>query len=152
MNMDIKRVSFGFDLRVNPDSLKENPSQVNQYLVSGLRSPISADANVWVATEEIESLTRQMLPDFANPLHLKKSVDLLVDACLKRGISTSGLWPVCFTGLESNLIALRERFGPRIFRQTAKRGGSFISRMAASRIRHRGLRRVDQWIEGLRVR
>jgi hypothetical protein len=120
MNMDIKRVSFGFDLRVNPDSLKENPSQVNQYLVSGLRSPISADANVWVATEEIESLTRQMLPDFANPLHLKKSVDLLVDACLKRGISTSGLWQVCFTGLESNLIALRERFGPEYFDKPPK--------------------------------
>jgi len=113
MNMDIKRVSLGFDLRVNPDLQKENPSQANQHLVAGLRGPISADANVWVTTEEIESLTEQIFPDLANPLHLKKSADLLVDTCAKQGISTSGLWPVCFTGLESTVMALSERFGGR---------------------------------------
>src|SRR5271169_3560210 len=115
MNMDIKRVSLGFDLRVNPDSQKENPSQVNQHLVAGLRSPISADSNVWVTTEEIESLAEQILPDYANPLHLTKSADLLVAACAKQGISTAGLWPVCITGLESNVMALRERFGSEYF-------------------------------------
>jgi len=115
MNMNIKRVSLGFDLRANPHLQKENPSQVNQHLVSGLHSPISADANVWVTTQEIESLTEQVLPDFANPLHLKRSLDLLVNACAKQGISTSGLWPACFTGVESNVIALHERFGPEYF-------------------------------------
>jgi hypothetical protein len=114
MNMDIKRVSLGYDLRVNPNLQKENPSQVNQHLVPGLHSPISADANVWGTTEEIESLTGQILPDHTNPLHLKESADLL-DACAKQGIATSGLWPVCFTALESTLMALRERFGPEYF-------------------------------------
>jgi hypothetical protein len=100
---------------VNPNLQKENQSQVNQRLASGPHSPISADANVWVTTEEIESLTSEILPDFANPLHLGNSLDLLIDACVKRGIATSGLWPVCFTSFESNVVALEERFGPGYF-------------------------------------
>jgi hypothetical protein len=113
--MNTKRVSLGFDLRVNPDLQRENPSQVNQHLIPGRRNPISVDAGVWLETEEIESLTEGILPDFANPLHLTKSIDLLVDACGQRGISTSGLWTVCFTSFESNVIALEERFGPGYF-------------------------------------
>lgn len=113
--MHTKRVSFGFDLRVNPDLQKENPSQMDQYLVAGLHSPISADPSVWVETEEVESLTEGMLMDFVNPLRLGKSLDLLIDASVKRGISTSGLWPVCFTSFESNLIALGARSDPGYF-------------------------------------
>jgi hypothetical protein len=113
--MNTRRVSLGFDLRVNPDLQGENPSQSNQHLVPGLLSPISADPSVWLETEEIESLTERILPDFANPLHLKKSIDLLVDACDRRGIPTTGLWPVCITSFESNLIALEGRFGPGYF-------------------------------------
>src|ERR1700722_18942105 len=113
--MNTKRVSLGFDLRVNPDLQKENASQMNQHLVPELRSPISADEGVWVTTEEIESLTDGVLPDFVNPLHLSKNIDLLVDACAKRGISTAGLWPVCITSSESNVIALAARFGPAYF-------------------------------------
>jgi hypothetical protein len=113
--MNTKRVSLGFDLRVNPDFHKENPSQMDQYLVPGLRSPISADPSVWVEPKEVESLTEGMLLDFVNPLHLGKSLDLLIDACVKRGISTTGLWQVCFTSSESNLIALNARFGQGYF-------------------------------------
>jgi len=114
-SMNTRRVSIGFDLRVNPASQRENPSQENQHLVPDLRSPISADATVWLTTEGIESLTERILPDFANPLHLKESIDLLVKACDDRGISTTGLWPVCMTSAESNLIALNRRFGPGYF-------------------------------------
>jgi len=115
MNMNIKRASLGFDLRVNPDLQVENLLQKNQHLVPELRNPISADAMVWRETEEIESLTEGILPDFANPLHLAKDIDLLVDACVKRGISTAGLWPVCITTFEPNIIALTARFGPGYF-------------------------------------
>jgi hypothetical protein len=113
--MNAKRVSLGFDLRVNPDFQRDNPSQDNQHLVPGLRSPICADPAVWVEPEEIESLTEGILPNFANPLHLAKSIDLLIDACRERGIRTFGLWPVCLTSFEANLVALEGRFGPGYF-------------------------------------
>jgi hypothetical protein len=113
--MNSKRVSLGFDLRVNPDLQAENPLQKNQHLEPELYSPVSADAMVWRETDEIESLTEGILPDFANPLHLAKSIELLVDACEERGIPTAGLWPVCITTLETNLIALAARYGPEYF-------------------------------------
>jgi hypothetical protein len=113
--MNTKRVSLGFDLRVDPESQRKNPAQRNQHLVPDLRSPISVDPAVWVETEEIESLTEGILPDFANPLHLAKSIDLLVDACDKRSISITGFWPVCLTSFESNVIALAQRFGAGYF-------------------------------------
>ena len=113
--MKTKRVSLGFDLRVNPDLQGENSWQMNQRLVPELPSPISADSNVWFATDEIESLTQGVLPDFCNPLYLAKSLELLVDACKQRDISTAGLLPVCVTSSETNVIALVERYGPGWF-------------------------------------
>jgi hypothetical protein len=111
----MKRICLGFDLRLNANLQKENTSQIDQHLVPELRSPMSADAGVWLEPGEIAALTKGILPDFANPLHLAKSIDLLVDACAKTGISTSGLWGVCLTSFESNVIALEERFGPGYF-------------------------------------
>jgi hypothetical protein len=114
--MNTKRISLGFDLRVNPDLQREDvPSPQDQRLVPELTSPISADTSVWLESEEIESLTQGALPDFANPLHLAGSIDLLVDACHKRGISTTDLLPVSITCFESNIIALAARFGPGYF-------------------------------------
>ena len=113
--MKIKRVGVGFDLRINPGELGENRLAENQRLVPEIASPISADPNVWVKPGEIERLTVGKLPDFANPLGLAKSIDLLVDACKKRDIPTSGLWPVCVTSSEANTIALVERYGPGYF-------------------------------------
>jgi len=113
--MNTTRISLGFDLRIDPRLQVENPLQKDQNLVPEQRSPVSADAMVWRETDEIEALTEGMLPDFANPLHLARSIDLLIDACRKRGISTVGLWPVCITTLETNLIALTARFGSEYF-------------------------------------
>ena len=130
--MNIERVSLGFDLRLNPDLQKDNPSQQNQHLVPALRSPVSVDQNVWVETEEIESLMDGVLPDFANPLHLAKSLELLVDACQNRGIATINLWPVCVTTVEPNVIALTARYGPGYFdnqateRDLLSRGWRFV--------------------------
>jgi hypothetical protein len=109
--MEGKRVSLGFDLRVSPDLQLENPSQQNQRLVPRLGSPISADSSVWLAPEEVESLTEGILPDFANPLHLAKRIDQLIEACRKKGMSPIGLWPVCLTSFETNLVALNAQFG-----------------------------------------
>src|ERR1700681_2258357 len=99
--MNIERVSLGFDLRVDPDSQRDNPLQGNQHLVPELRSPISADPSVWLGPEYIDSVMQGILPDFANPLLLAKNIDLLIKACDDRGISTSGLWHVCITSVES---------------------------------------------------
>jgi hypothetical protein len=150
--MNSKRVSLGFDLRVNPDLQAENPLQKNQHLVPELYSPVSADAMVWRETDEIESLTEGILPDFANPLHLAKSIELLVDACEERGIPTAGLWPVCITTLETNLIALAARYGPEYFEshpeeeEILSRGWRFYG------LRCGRFRRLDQRAERLRVR
>ena len=112
----MKRASLGFDLRVNPDLQQENPAQLNQHLAVGMcRNPISADASVWLETDEIESLTERVLPEFANPLHLWKSIEALIQACERREISTNGLWPVSVTCSESNVVALAARFGPEFF-------------------------------------
>jgi hypothetical protein len=113
--MHPKRVSFGFDLRVNPALQGENPSQLNQSLIPDLRSPVSADPAVWLTTPEIELLSQGTLPDFANPLHLSKSIDLLVNVCRRKLVPITGLWPVCVTCYETDLLALVRRYGPGYF-------------------------------------
>jgi hypothetical protein len=121
-HMNHKRVSLGFDLRVNPALQGENSSQVNQRLVPELRSPVSADPSVWLTTEEIRSLSLGVLPDFSNPLHLSKSIELLRDACQSRGVLTTGLCPICVTSYETDLIALIKRYGPGYFETRAEEG------------------------------
>lgn len=110
--MELKRISLGFDLRINPDLQTENRTQLNQYLVPGLYSPISADANVWITAAKMEKLTEHV---DTNPLHLKTRVDLLLDACTQQAVSSSELWPVCFTASEPAFVVLRERFGSQCF-------------------------------------
>jgi hypothetical protein len=78
-------------------------------------SPISADPSVWAEPSEIEYLTEGVLPPFANPLCLAKSIDLLTKACEERGISTGALWPVCVTSSDAIVIPLIERYGPGYF-------------------------------------
>jgi hypothetical protein len=113
--MSRNRVSLGFDLRVNADLQGQNLSQQDQRLISAPYIPISADPSVWSETEEIAALMEGTTRDFVNPLHLAKSIDLLLDACSRRGISTTDLRPVCLTTYESNIIALDDRFGPGYF-------------------------------------
>lgn len=113
--MNFKRVSVGFGLRVNPEKESANRYPENQHLVLRVHNPICADASVWVEDSEIEHLTEGVLPDFANPLHLAKSIDLLVEVCKKQRISTRGLWPVCITSSEANVIVLVEHFGHGYF-------------------------------------
>jgi hypothetical protein len=113
--MITKRISLGFDLRLNPQLQKENPMQRDQHLVPSRQSPISADPGVWLRTEGIESLAEGKLPEFYNPFYLTKNADLLLDVCRRQGIPTSGLWPVCVTIYEANVIALIKRYGPGYF-------------------------------------
>ena len=108
--MNAKRVSLGFDLRVKPDLQGEIPSQNNQHLTSGLQSPLSADSSVWLQPREIESLWAGGLPNFSNPLNLATSLDLLVAATRRQGISISNLWSVCVTADQTDTIALVERY------------------------------------------
>jgi hypothetical protein len=115
--MNKRRINLGFDLRVNPELQSDDASQMDQYLVPALRNPISVDAAVWREPEAIENLTEGILPDFANPLHLAKSLDRLLEVCEQKRISTAGLWRVCITTLQTNLIALNTRFGPGSFEE-----------------------------------
>jgi hypothetical protein len=111
--MNSKRVSIGFDLRVNPE-LQEKYFW-NQHLVPELASPISADPCVWVEMEEFDSLEEEIAQGFLNPLTFAKNIDVLIDAYNKLGFSTNGLWPACFTSSEANVIELVARFGPGWF-------------------------------------
>ena len=114
--MPPKRVSFGFDLRVDPERQGwDDERQRNQRLVPTLASPLSADSNVWLQGPEVERLFEGNLPAYANPLNLARSIELLLDECRKREISSTGLVPLCITSVESNLIALESRFGPGYF-------------------------------------
>ncbi|HEX3942410.1 MAG TPA: hypothetical protein VHX11_13070 [Acidobacteriaceae bacterium] len=89
--MDAKRISLGFDLRLNPQLQKENPLQRAQHLVPTLQNPISADPAVWLTPEECEPLWQGTFPSFSNPLHLAKNLEMLAEACVQRAISISGL-------------------------------------------------------------
>jgi hypothetical protein len=114
--MNNKRFSLGFDLRMNPKSQKRNLSQQAQYLVPELDNPISADSSVWVEPAGIESLMQgAVLPGFSNPLHLAKSMDILIGTCITRGVSVTGLQPICVTTSVANVITLVEQFGPGYF-------------------------------------
>lgn len=105
--MTSKRVSLGFDLRVDPELQEwDDEWRRNQRLVPTLASPVGADPSVWIEGREIEALWDGVIPDYGNPLGLAKRTDPLLDECRKRSISTSGLVPVCITSVESNLIAL----------------------------------------------
>ena len=120
--MNAKRVSLGFDLRVNPDLQGEIPSQKSQRLTSGPQSPLSADPSVWLQPREIESLWVGGLPNFSNPLNLAKNLDLLVAASSRQAISIANAWPICVTGDQVNTIALDERYGPGYFDNGVEEG------------------------------
>jgi hypothetical protein len=130
--MNAKRIGLGFDLRLNPQLQKENLLQRDQHLLPLRQSPISADPGVWLRSEEIESLAQVKLPEFYNPFYLTKSIDVLLDVCHRGGIPIGGLWPVCFTVYEANVIALIKRYGPGYFEdqpdeeQLVSRGWQFI--------------------------
>lgn len=111
----MKRISLGFDLRVDPDLCEKTSSQIGQRLVPEISNPISADPNVWPQPEEVASLWHGLLPEFSNPLNLAKSLDSLRDASGQRGVSSAALVPVSLTSFQTNIIALVERFGTGYF-------------------------------------
>ena len=111
----MKRVSVGFSLRVNPEEQPGNVFPENQRLVPQISSPICADPSVSIEPAGIDHLMGGTLPDFANPLGLAKNIDPLIKACKEHGISTTGLWPVCVTCSEADVIGLVERYGPGYF-------------------------------------
>ena len=114
--MALKRVSFGFDLRMDPKTQDwDEESRRNQRLVPMISSPVSADPSVWLEGSAVQALWNGIVPDYANPLYLAKRMDLLLKECRKRNISTTGLISVCITSAETNLIALNARFGPGYF-------------------------------------
>jgi len=116
--MHPKRVSIGFDFRVTPTSLPEGVPQ-DQLLVPSLRSPVSADPNVWLEPASVESLMQDVTTQFINPLHLAKSVEVLADAVRVRGFSISDALPVCLTTWDTNVLALIARFGSGYFEYQA---------------------------------
>ena len=113
--MSNKRVSLGFDLRINPQLQSERSWQRSQLLVPDLSSPISADRAVWLTSHEMKSLWPGTIPSFANPLNLAKKFSLLEEACARQSIPTKGLWPICITSHDTNIIALDKRYGPSYF-------------------------------------
>jgi hypothetical protein len=113
--MNTKRISLGFDLRLNPQLQKETSLHRDQQLIPSKQSPISADPAVWLRTDEVESLSGGSLPDFYNPLYLAKSVDVLLNVCRLQCLSTIGLWPVCLTIYEASTVALVKRYGTGYF-------------------------------------
>lgn len=118
--MNTKRISIGFDLRINPFLQTENPLQRGQHLVPSLSSPISADPAVWLTPEELEPISQGALPPFHNPLHLAKSLEMLEEGCVRRAISITGLWPVCITTCKANVAILVERYGFGYFENQAE--------------------------------
>ncbi|SRR6266568_6105073 len=121
--MDVKRVRLGFDLRIPPETQKENPSQWDQCLLPELCSPISVDPAVWLTTEEVDAFVQDSswkrvgmeLPHLCNPLGLATDFDWFLEVLRKRGISIAGLCPVCLTIYETNLIWWRKHCGPGYF-------------------------------------
>jgi len=110
------RICCGFDLRLSPALLEENPAQWDQFLlVPDKRSLISADTMVWPEPDEVNSLIQNATMDFWNPLGLARSLDLLLNACRDGAIPLSNLTPVCLTVSEGSLSALVKRCGSRYF-------------------------------------
>jgi hypothetical protein len=107
----MKRVSLGFDLRIKPELQTEDLPPKDQRLVPRLHSPISADPAIWLWPEGVDLFHDGILPDFANPLHLAKDINLLLAAYEKRGISEASWSRVCLTTSETNIVALVGRFG-----------------------------------------
>lgn len=58
--MSLNRVSIGFDLRMNPDSQPDGIRR-DRRLVPELGSPVSADPNVWLRDDEMESFINKVL-------------------------------------------------------------------------------------------
>jgi hypothetical protein len=111
----MKRVNLGFDLRMKPELQRGDLPPKDQRLVPGPHNPISADPAIWLWPEGVDLFRDGILPDFANPLHLAKSIGLLLAAYETAGISEAGLSRVCVTTSEANVVALVERFGPGHF-------------------------------------
>ena len=111
----MKRVSLGFDLRVDPNFHREVSSQIGQRLVPEISDPISADPNVWPQPPGVASLWQGALPEFSNPLNLARSLALLRDASDERAVSVTAATPVCLTSFQTNIVALVERFGTGYF-------------------------------------
>jgi hypothetical protein len=101
-----RHISAGFDLRVPAESLPEDPSLTDQWLVPLNRSRISADAGVWPTPEEISDFYRGDLS--AYPLGLLNDPDRLLGALHEHGIATVGFTSVCLTISGETAAALSE--------------------------------------------
>lgn len=111
-----KRVSCGFSFRVDLLDFEDNMAHRAQFALGprncGL---ISADTRVWPVPDSVDRLIQDAKQAFWNPLGLACTVEMLLDACLDRGISVAGLFPVCLTVSAKVLAALVQRFGPGYF-------------------------------------
>jgi hypothetical protein len=111
-----KRVSCGFDLRVNADLQETDPRQWDQFLLGrDKRSLISADTRVWSVPDDVDSLLQDSIRKFWNPLGLSKDLDMLLSACRELSIPVAGLLPVCLTVTEELVATLVKWSGPEYF-------------------------------------
>ena len=120
-----KRISGGFDMRTRVELQKEDPRQVDQYLVPELRNPISADPWIWTRTVEMDSFIAE--GNISYPLGLLDKIDELTAKLRARGITTVNMSPVCLTISEANAIAFERQFGPGYF-DNAPREEDLVSR------------------------
>lgn len=111
-------VSGGFNLRTRVELQKEDPRQMDQYLVPGNRNPISADTSVWLVPDDVDALIQDATQEFWTPLGLATSLEQLIHACKESKIRFEDLSPVCLTITEVSLEALIKRFGPGYFENT----------------------------------
>jgi hypothetical protein len=114
----VKYVSGGFNLRIRVDLQKNNPCQIEQFLVPERRNPISADTRVWLVPNDVDRLIQDSTHEFWSPLGLAKNLDLLLQACKEREIGSEDLSPVCLTITEKSRDSLIKRFGPGYFENT----------------------------------
>ncbi len=126
-----KRISGGFDLRINLRNLqRQHPSQVNQWLSPEKRSLISADASVWIRTAEVSDFLAS--DPVSYPLGLWGNLDDLVVALHAQGIETATLTPLCLTISEATAMRFYDRYGTDYFKnapndeQLSSRGWSHL--------------------------
>lgn len=112
-------------MRTRVELQKEDPRQVDQYLVPELRNPISADPWIWTRTVETDSLTPN--ESISYPLGLMDNYDELTAVLRERSIATADMSPVCLTISEANAIAFERQFGPGYF-DNAPREEDLVSR------------------------
>lgn len=109
-----KRISGGFDLRMRTDLQKEDPCQVDQYIVPNNRNPISADPSVWLRTDGVEEFLFNNRVSY--PLGLFSSLEELMDDLRGRGVSTVDQTPVSLTISEVVAERLWGKYGSEYFK------------------------------------